>query len=69
VSRDTSIGSLSDPAVRKERAHRGGASRTTVDYYVSKLVDRAPELTPEQRDRLAALLRPPTGGDVHGDAA
>jgi hypothetical protein len=68
VSRDTSIGSLSDPAVRKERARRGGASRTTVDYYVTKVVESAPALTSAQRDRLAALLRPPAGGDVH-DAA
>jgi hypothetical protein len=55
------IGPLSDPAVRRERASRAGRSRTSVDYYVQKLVESAPALTPEQRDRLALLLR--------GDAA
>lgn len=30
---------------------------STADY-IKKLVDSAPPLTPEQRDRLAVLLRP-----------
>jgi hypothetical protein len=28
------------------------------DTYIRQLVDRAPELTPAQRDKLATLLRP-----------
>ncbi len=37
---------------------------TDVDSYVQRVVDVAPRLTPEQRDRLALLLRPysPAGG-------
>jgi hypothetical protein len=31
---------------------------SSTDDYIKELVDRAPPLTPEQRDRLAALLRP-----------
>ena len=31
--------------------------------YVARVVDAAPPLTPEQRDRIAALLRP-TGGAI-----
>lgn len=33
-----------------------------VDARVRQLVDAAPPLTPEQRDRLALLLRSPGGG-------
>jgi hypothetical protein len=32
--------------------------RHSLDVYIRSIVDRAPELTPEQRDRLAILLRP-----------
>jgi hypothetical protein len=46
-----------DPDVAHERALNAGRSRTTVDYYIRKLVDRAPELTTEQRDQLAVILR------------
>jgi hypothetical protein len=31
--------------------------RHSIDTYIKSIVDRAPELTPEQRDRLAAILR------------
>jgi hypothetical protein len=34
--------------------------------HISQVVDAAPPLTAEQRDRLALLLR---GGGTHGDAA
>jgi hypothetical protein len=54
-------GKLKDPAVRHERAKRGGEARTTLDYHVKQVVDRAPELSAEQKDRLSRLLR--------GDAA
>jgi hypothetical protein len=30
--------------------------------YITRVVDAAPPLTPEQRDKLAALLRPVGGG-------
>jgi hypothetical protein len=29
----------------------------TVDDHIKSIVDRAPELTPEQRDKLAVILR------------
>lgn len=52
-----------DPDVAHERASKAGRARTTVDYHVRKLVEAAPALTPEQRDRLAALLRTESAGD------
>lgn len=51
-------GSLDDPDFRHRRAQHAARSRTSVDHYIAKLVDSAPELTAEQRDRLAGLLRP-----------
>ena len=51
------LGPLSDPEVRHKRASRAGRARTGVDYFIRKLVDEAPPLTAEQRDKLAALLR------------
>jgi hypothetical protein len=53
-------GKLADPQVRHDRASKARAAQTTTDYYVQKVVDRAPELTAEQRDRLAVLLRGPS---------
>jgi hypothetical protein len=46
-----------DPQVAHERAIVGAKSRTTVDYHIRKLVEAAPPLTAEQRDKLALLLR------------
>ncbi len=34
------------------------AAQLSVDDYVARLVAEAPDLTPEQLDRLAVLLRP-----------
>jgi hypothetical protein len=53
------IGSLSDPAVRRERARLGGLARTSTDYYVSKVVERAGELSDEQAEELRRLLPRP----------
>lgn len=41
--------------------------RDAVDEFVDDLVARAPDLTPEQRDRLLVLLK--DGAAEHGDAA
>lgn len=49
------------PEVRRERAQKARAAQLSIDHYVQKIVDRAPELTPEQCDRLRALLRPVGG--------
>ena len=46
-------GAAVDAAVRDLRA-------TTLEEHIRQVVDQAPGLTPEQADRLAALLR---GGD------
>ncbi len=35
-----------------------GGTVSSADDYIKKLVDSAPPLTPEQRNRLAVLLRP-----------
>jgi hypothetical protein len=50
-------GKNADPEFRHRRAKCGRAAQETTEHYIRKLVDRAPELTPEQRDRLAILLR------------
>lgn len=55
------IGPLSDPAVRRERAKRARAAQSTSDYYIRKLVESAPSLTPELAEELRALLPPPGG--------
>jgi hypothetical protein len=38
--------------------------RATRDVYIQRLVDSAPLLTDEQRDRIAALLRPSGGSNA-----
>jgi hypothetical protein len=50
------IGPLSDPAVRRERARRARAAQNTIDYHVRKLVESANALSAEQAEQLRALL-------------
>ena len=38
-----------NPRVARERAAAGGRASQTVDAYITRIVNRAPELTPEQR--------------------
>jgi hypothetical protein len=45
-----------NPAVARERAALGGKASQSLDGWISRIVNRAPELTQAQRDRLAALL-------------
>ncbi|WP_432019158.1 hypothetical protein [Streptomyces sp. 1222.5] len=40
------------------RNRKGAAARNSLDCYVKQIVDRAPELTDEQMEKLRALLRP-----------
>jgi hypothetical protein len=51
-----------DPQVAHERATKAAYASHSLDSYIKRIVDRAPELTAEQRDRLASLLRPTTSG-------
>jgi hypothetical protein len=52
------VGKLADPEFRRERARKAGAaSHATLNRHVKAIVDRAPELTDEQKCRLAVLLR------------
>lgn len=44
-------------AALRERPHGQSADRYNLAAHVAAVVARAPELTPAQRDRIAALLR------------
>ena len=67
----TLSGRLADPQFRHQRAQKAARTRTTLAHYINSIVARAPELTPEQRDRLATILRPTprTGRTPDGEAA
>jgi hypothetical protein len=41
---------------RKQRARKARAAQSSLDHHIGKLVESAPALTAEQRDRLATLL-------------
>jgi hypothetical protein len=58
-----------NPRVARERAALGGKASQTLDAHITRIVNRAPELTPEQRDRLATLLRPSGRTPDSGEAA
>jgi hypothetical protein len=49
------------PADESEKAHlqrlRAAYAEKKIENYVTKVVDAAPPLTPEMRDRLAQILR------------
>jgi hypothetical protein len=65
----TFAGKLADPEFRKQRATNAANKRTTLAHHVQKVVDNAPQLSAEQRDRLAILLRPSSRTPDTGDAA
>ena len=48
---------LADPEWRRWRARKAAQARTTIDHHIDAIVAAAPELTPEQKDRLATILR------------
>jgi hypothetical protein len=50
------IGDETDPAFRSERSHKAGVAAHSTDSLIGRILRRAPELTPEQLDRLAALF-------------
>jgi hypothetical protein len=52
-------GRLADPEFRRQRARKAAHASHNIDAHIKAIVDRAPELSAEQRDRLALLLRAP----------
>jgi hypothetical protein len=50
-------GKTADAELRRERASKAGRARTGADYHIAKLAEAAPDLTAEQRDKLATVLR------------
>jgi hypothetical protein len=52
VGREVTV-PIASSDVARDMARR----RHSIDTYIKSIVDRAPELTPEQRDRLAVILR------------
>jgi hypothetical protein len=54
-------GTNADPEFRKLRGRYGAEKRESLERHIDKIVDAAPHLTVEQRDRLETLFR--------GDAA
>lgn len=51
-------GKLADPEWRKARAIKASRAAHSLDTHVRRVVERAPDLSPEQLDRLRAILRP-----------
>lgn len=49
---------------RAENSRRAALARHSLDTYVKTVVDRAPELTPEQKQRLATIFAPENRGAV-----
>jgi hypothetical protein len=44
------------PEQRRERARKAGAASHSLDRFVNAIVNRAPELTPEQIAKLRPIL-------------
>jgi hypothetical protein len=54
-----------DPQVAHERAKKAARASHSLDSYVKRIVDRAPELTAAQIDRLtSAFRRKPDGNEA-----
>jgi hypothetical protein len=62
-------GRLADPEFRRDRARKAGASRTTVAYHVTRIVERAAELTADQRTALNRAMRLSRAAVERGGAA
>ena len=57
------------PIASTDEARDLARRRHSLDTYIKSIVARAPELTPEQRSRLAAILQPRRIQAGDGDAA
>jgi len=64
----TITGSTKDPEFRHRRAVIAGRASHTVDALITKLVNRADELTPDHVERIRAAL-PPVDDDREASAA
>lgn len=56
-------GKLADPEWRRERARKAGAASNSIDAHIAAIVRRAGKLTPEQAERLRALLPAPAASE------
>lgn len=54
-------GKVLDPEWRRERAKIASDAAHSIDRYIDSIVDRAPELTAEQKAKLAELVKPYLG--------
>lgn len=56
-------GTTKDADFRRRRARHAAAVRNSLDNHIKQVVDAAPQLTPDQRDRLALIFQTgETGG-------
>ena len=54
-----STAKLADPEWRHERATKAALARTTLDYHIQQVINRAPALSDELVEELRQLLLPP----------
>lgn len=54
-------GKLADPQWRHDRAVNAARARESTERLIQKIVDAAPELSTEQKQRLAVMLVTPPG--------
>lgn len=52
------VGKNADPESRRERARNAALARNSVEAAISRIVDRAPDLTHEQLAKLRTILAP-----------
>lgn len=62
----TLTGSLADPEFRRERARKAALARTTIDAHIAAIEKDADNLTTQQRDRLAEVVRPRVKREPNG---
>jgi hypothetical protein len=61
------VGDITDPEFRRERAAKAAGAAHSIDSYVRRIVAHADELTPEHSAILGPLLPPvPAKADANG---
>jgi hypothetical protein len=63
------VGDVTDPEFRRERARVGARAAHTIDAYVRRVVARADQLTPEHTAILLPLLPPVPAADGRGETS